>query len=43
LNARFSELSAMALSGSSVDFGKLLADETQKWAEVIRFSGARAD
>jgi hypothetical protein len=28
---------------SSVEFGSLLAAETDKWAKVIQFSGASAD
>ena len=24
-------------------FGKLLADETEKWAKVIKFAGAKVD
>jgi tripartite-type tricarboxylate transporter receptor subunit TctC len=43
LKARFSELSAMVLPGSSADFGKLLVDETEKWAKVVKFSGVKAD
>jgi tripartite-type tricarboxylate transporter receptor subunit TctC len=31
------------LTGSAADFGKLIADETAKWAKVIKFSGAKAD
>ena len=43
MRARFAELSASLLGGSSADFGKLVADETEKWAKVVRFSGAKAD
>jgi hypothetical protein len=25
------------------EFGKLIADETEKWAKVIKFSGIKAD
>ena len=40
---RFAELGAMLLPGSAADFGKLLADETEKWGKVVKFSGARVD
>jgi hypothetical protein len=31
--------------GSAVanDFGKLIADETTKWAKVVKFAGIKAD
>jgi tripartite-type tricarboxylate transporter receptor subunit TctC len=36
LKARFAELGGMVLTGSPADFAKLIADETEKWAKVIR-------
>jgi tripartite-type tricarboxylate transporter receptor subunit TctC len=41
--ARFKELGASLLPGSPADFGKLLADETEKWGKVVKFSGAKPD
>jgi len=29
-------MNGMVLAGSPADFGKLIADETQRWAKVIR-------
>jgi tripartite-type tricarboxylate transporter receptor subunit TctC len=43
LNARFADLGATALVSSPAAFGKLMVDETEKWAKVVRFSGANAD
>jgi tripartite-type tricarboxylate transporter receptor subunit TctC len=43
LRARLSELGAVVLAGSPADFGKLIADETGKWAKVVKVSGARPD
>jgi tripartite-type tricarboxylate transporter receptor subunit TctC len=43
VKARFAELGAFLLPGSAADFGKLLADETEKWGKVVKFSGARVD
>lgn len=43
LKARFRELGAMELSGSPADFRKLIAYETEKWAKVVKFSGAKVD
>jgi hypothetical protein len=28
---------------SPADFGKIIADETEKWAKVIRFAGIKPD
>jgi tripartite-type tricarboxylate transporter receptor subunit TctC len=40
---RFAELGAFLLPGSPAEFGKLLADETEKWGKVVKFSGAKVD
>jgi hypothetical protein len=34
---------ASLLPGSPADFGKLVADETEKWGKVIRFAGIEAE
>ena len=43
IKARLIELGGMILAGSPADFGKLVADETEKWAKVVKFSGAKPD
>ena len=43
MKARFAELGATVLAGSPADFGKLIADETEKSRKVVKFSGAKAD
>jgi len=41
--ARFAELGASLLPGSRADFSRLVADETEKWSKVVKFSGAKPD
>jgi tripartite-type tricarboxylate transporter receptor subunit TctC len=41
--ARLADLGASLLPGSPAEFGNLLADETEKWGKVVRFSGAKPD
>ena len=41
--ARFAALGASLLPGSAADFGKLLAEETEKWGKVVKFAGAKPD
>jgi tripartite-type tricarboxylate transporter receptor subunit TctC len=41
LQARFAELGASLLPGSPADFGRLLADETEKWGKVVKFAGIK--
>jgi tripartite-type tricarboxylate transporter receptor subunit TctC len=43
LNARLAELGGTAMIGSPADFSKLIADETEKWAKVIRAAGIKAE
>jgi tripartite-type tricarboxylate transporter receptor subunit TctC len=43
LKARFGDLGGTLLAGSPADFERLIADETEKWAKVVKFSGARPD
>jgi tripartite-type tricarboxylate transporter receptor subunit TctC len=43
LKARFADLGAAVFPGSPSDFAKFIATETEKWAKVIKFSGAKAD
>ena len=40
---RYSDLGVEALGGTPEDFAKYLDDETRKWGEVVRFSGAKID
>ena len=43
VRARIAEMGATPLAGSPEEFGRLLADETAKWAKVIRFAGISAE
>jgi tripartite-type tricarboxylate transporter receptor subunit TctC len=43
IRARLSDLGMTVLSGSPGDFGKLIVDETEKWAKVIRAANIKAD
>jgi len=43
LRARFAEQGASLLPGSVEDFRKLIADETEKWAKVVKFAGAKPE
>jgi tripartite-type tricarboxylate transporter receptor subunit TctC len=41
IKARLADLGSTPLVGSATDFGKLIADETEKWAKVIKSVGIK--
>ena len=43
IKARLAALGATVLQGSPADFGKLIADETEKWARVVRDTNIKPD
>jgi tripartite-type tricarboxylate transporter receptor subunit TctC len=43
LKARLDDLGGIALTGSPADFGKLIADETEKWGKVVKFTGIKPE
>ena len=43
MKARLADLGGTPLPGSPVQFGKLIAEETEKWGKVVRFTGSNAD
>jgi tripartite-type tricarboxylate transporter receptor subunit TctC len=42
-NAQLADVGGTALVGTPADFGKLIADETEKWAKLVRAANIRAD
>jgi tripartite-type tricarboxylate transporter receptor subunit TctC len=43
IKARIAELGSNALPGSPADFGRLLAEETEKWGKVIRAANVKPE
>ncbi len=43
LQARFAELGGAPMPMTPAEFGKLVSDETEKWAKVVKFSGAKPE
>ena len=43
MKVRLAELSGTVLPGTPANFGKFIADETEKWSKVVKFSGAKPD
>jgi tripartite-type tricarboxylate transporter receptor subunit TctC len=40
---RIADLGGTSPGGSSADFAKFLADETERWAKVVKFAGIKAN
>jgi tripartite-type tricarboxylate transporter receptor subunit TctC len=43
MKARIADLGGTVFSGSPADFGKFIADETEKWGKVIRAANIKAE
>src|SRR5712671_1027046 len=43
MTARLANLGGTPLSGSPADFGKLIVDEAEKWAKVVKSAGIKAE
>jgi tripartite-type tricarboxylate transporter receptor subunit TctC len=43
IKARLADMGGTVLAGSPADFENLIGKETDKWAKVVRFSGAKPD
>jgi tripartite-type tricarboxylate transporter receptor subunit TctC len=43
LKARLVDLGCVPMPMTPADFGRLMAEETDKWARVVKFSGAKAN
>ena len=43
LKERFAAMGALLIGGSPAAFGKMIADETDKWGKVVKFAGAKAE
>jgi tripartite-type tricarboxylate transporter receptor subunit TctC len=43
VRARLADLGGTVIPGSPADFGKLVADQIEKWGKVVKFSGVRAE
>lgn len=43
MQARLADLGGTLLGSSPAEFGKLIADETEKWGSVIRAANVKAE
>jgi tripartite-type tricarboxylate transporter receptor subunit TctC len=42
MRARLDDLGGGAIASSPADFGRLIADETERWSKVVKFAGLKA-
>jgi tripartite-type tricarboxylate transporter receptor subunit TctC len=43
VKARLTEIAGVVLGGSPADYGKLIADETEKWGKVVKFANIKPE
>jgi hypothetical protein len=43
MKVRLTDLGGTVLGGSPLEFGKLIADETEKWGKVIRAANIKPE
>ena len=43
MKAQLADLGGMVLAGSPAEFGRLIADETEKWGKVIRAANIKPE
>ena len=43
MKARLAAIGGEPLPGTPAEFGKLIAEETEKWAKVVRTAGLKAE
>jgi tripartite-type tricarboxylate transporter receptor subunit TctC len=43
MKAKLAEMGGIMMNGTPEDFGKIVQSETDKWAKVVQFSGAKVD
>jgi hypothetical protein len=43
MTSRFASISGEPIGGTPGQFGRLIADETDKWAKVVKFAGIKID
>ena len=43
IRQRVADMGSTTPGGSPADFAKFIADETEKWAKVVKFAGIKAE
>jgi tripartite-type tricarboxylate transporter receptor subunit TctC len=43
MRAKFAEIGGEPLAGSPAEFAKLIAEETEKWGKVVKFTGLKPE